>query len=83
MKDDYSQFVLFLLFINYVANFLVVLLFAHPQINNRMLTCNPLLYIYCVDEIFKRSKKREFIFAFFAFFSVLSCLMQSGSYGFA
>jgi Gpi18-like mannosyltransferase len=74
-------------FINFFVNFIVLVLFAHPQINNRALTANPLLYIYCADEIIKFAQNKSvqgfFIISFFVVFSVLSCIMQTGSYGFA
>ncbi len=89
-KNDlpYKSFLL-TSFLNFLFNYLIVLLIAHPQINNRVLTTCPILYFYCADNIaqFCRSKNTHktglFIVVFFIIFSILGCVMQTGSYGFA
>lgn len=76
-------------FINCLALFFVVLFFAHPQINNRIFSACPVFYFFCTDEILKLATRRRFYFrgflilVFFIVFSILSCLLQVGSYGFA
>jgi hypothetical protein len=75
--------------INYFAIFLVILFLAHPQINNRMLSTCPLIYFYASDEVIKFCRspsfywKGFFVLSFFITFSIISCIMQVGSYGFA
>jgi len=72
---------------NYLINFLIVLLIAHPQINNRVLATCPILYFYCADQVFLFCKNKPsyglFIITFFFVFSILGCIMHTGSYGFA
>jgi Gpi18-like mannosyltransferase len=76
-------------FINFFINFLIVVFIAHPQINNRVYATSPILFFYCADEVLKFSistklnLKGLFIIIFFAVFSILGCIMQVGSYGFA
>ena len=77
--------------INFIANFLIIALIAHPQINNRLLSGCPILYLLISDDIidFIENNKtgnyrRGFlILLFFISFSILGCIMQVGSYGFA
>jgi Gpi18-like mannosyltransferase len=75
--------------INFIANFLILLFFAHPQISNRVLTSSPLLYIYCSDEVIKFVNLKRFYlkgFSTICVFLVVSgigCIMYTGSYGFA
>jgi Gpi18-like mannosyltransferase len=84
----YSSFIISS-FINLLVNLLIVIFIAHPQINNRVYSTSPILYFYCADEIFKFSLttklnlKGMYIIIFFAVFSILGCIMQVGSYGFA
>ena len=74
-------------FINFLVLYLVLIFIAHPQINNRLLSGCPLLYLFLIDDILDylegKSKIGLFIILFFLSFSILSCLMQVGSYGFA
>lgn len=76
-------------FINYFVLFIVVLLLAHPQINNRQMAACPLLYLISSEEVSLYIKsgrlylKGFLIIVFFITFSVLGCIMQVGSYGFA
>ena len=77
--------------INYLANFLILIFLAHPQINNRLLSGCPILYLFISDEVIDflennhdGNYKRGFaILLFFITFSILGCIMQVGAYGFA
>ena len=77
--------------INYLANFLILVFLAHPQINNRLLSGSPILYLFICDDIidfFENNhngnyKKGLAILLFFVIFSLLGCIMQVGAYGFA
>ena len=77
--------------LNYLINFLILILIAHPQINNRLLSGCPILYlIICEDVIdyIENNKKGNYkkgfiILLFFISFALLGCIMQVGSYGFA
>ena len=77
--------------INYLANFLIIAFLAHPQINNRLLSGNPILYLFICDDIadfIQNNKKGNYkigfaILLFFIVFSILGCIMQVGAYGFA
>ena len=77
--------------LNYLVNFLIVVFIAHPQINNRLLSGCPILYLAICDDVIdfmennkKGNYKKGFaILLFFISFSILGCIMQVGSYGFA
>lgn len=77
--------------INYLANFLILVFLAHPQINNRLLTGCPILYLFICDDIIDfiennqsgNYKKGFAILLFFITFSIIGCIMQVGAYGFA
>ena len=77
--------------INYLANFLILVFLAHPQINNRLLSGCPILYLFICDDVIdfiennkKGNYKKGFaIMIFFVTFSILGCIMQVGAYGFA
>jgi Gpi18-like mannosyltransferase len=76
--------------VNFIINVAIIVLIAHPQINNRFYTTCPIVYLYCSEEIFKYTSPKErqsktgiFIITFFLFFSILGCIMHVGSYGFA
>ena len=77
--------------INYLANFLILVFLAHPQINNRLLSGCPILYLMISDDVidflennYKGNYKKGFaILLFFTTFSILGCVMQVGAYGFA
>ena len=77
--------------LNYLINFLIVIFIAHPQINNRILSGCPILYLEICNDVVdflennkKGNYKRGFaILLFFISFAVLGCVMQVGSYGFA
>jgi Gpi18-like mannosyltransferase len=77
--------------INYLANFLILVLLAHPQINNRLLSGCPILYLFISDEVIDflennrdgNYKKGFAILLFFMTFSILGCIMEVGAYGFA
>jgi hypothetical protein len=77
--------------LNYLINFLIVALIAHPQINNRILSGCPILYLAICSDVVdfleknrKGNYKRGFaILLFFISFALLGCVMQVGSYGFA
>ena len=77
--------------LNFLVNFLILVFIAHPQINNRILTACPILYLAICDDVIdfmennKRGNyKRGFaILLFFGSFALLGCIMQVGAYGFA
>ena len=77
--------------LNYLINFLILVFIAHPQINNRLLTACPILYLAISGDIIdfiENNKKGNYkkglaIFIFFINFAILGCIMQVGSYGFA
>jgi Gpi18-like mannosyltransferase len=77
--------------INYLANFLILVFIAHPQINNRLLSGCPILYLFVSDDVFDyllnnkngNYKKGFAILLFFVTFSIVGCIMQVGAYGFA
>ena len=77
--------------INYLANFLILVFLAHPQINNRLLTGCPILYLLICDDVIDfienkkegNYKKGFAILLFFVTFSIMGCIMQVGAYGFA
>ena len=77
--------------INYLANFLILVFIAHPQINNRLLSGCPILYLLISDDIIDyigNNKNGNYnkgfaILLFFITFSILGCIMQVGAYGFA
>ena len=77
--------------LNYLVNFLILVFIAHPQINNRLLSGCPILYLaICKDVIdfIENNKKGNYkkgfaILLFFISFAILGCIMQVGSYGFA
>ena len=64
---------------------------AHPQINNRILSGCPILYLIICDDVLDfmennkkgNYKKGKAIVLFFFCFALLGCIMQVGSYGFA
>lgn len=67
----------------------VLIFMAHPQINNRLLPGCPILYFFLSDDIILFLKSGKIysrgllIIIFYISFSLLSCIMQVGSYGFA
>lgn len=75
----------------YLVLLMMVLIFmAHPQINNRLISGTPILYYFLSEEIEnflessqKGSIKGFLVLIFFVSFSLLSCVMQVGQYGFA
>ena len=77
--------------INYLANFLILVFIAHPQINNRLLSGCPILYLFISDDVLDylmnnkdgNYKKGFAILLFFVTFSIVGCIMQVGAYGFA
>jgi len=77
--------------INYIANFLILVFIAHPQINNRLLSGSPILYLFICDDVIDyldnnrngNYKKGFAIILFFVTFSIIGCIMQVGAYGFA
>ena len=77
--------------INFLANFLILVFIAHPQINNRLLSGCPILYLFIYDDVVDflennkngNYKKGFAILLFFVTFSILGCIMQVGAYGFA
>ena len=77
--------------LNFLANFLILVFLAHPQINNRLLSGCPILYLFICDDVIdfiennkKGNYKKGFaIMIFFITFSILGCIMQVGAYGFA
>ena len=77
--------------INYIANFLILVFIAHPQINNRLLSGSPILYLFICDDVIDyldnnrngNYKKGFSIILFFVIFSIIGCIMQVGAYGFA
>ena len=77
--------------INYLANFLILVFLAHPQINNRLLSGCPILYFFLSDDVIDflennhegNYKKGFAILLYFVTFSILGSIMQVGSYGFA
>jgi len=85
-KKNREIFFLFTL-VNYVANFLIIILIANIQIINRVATCNPILFIYCSELIMKYKKQQnrlgKFMLIVFISYSIIGCIMHSGSYGYA
>ena len=77
--------------LNYLVNFLILVFIAHPQINNRLLSGSPILYLFICDDVIDfiennrkgNYKKGLFILLFFISFALLGCIMQVGAYGFA
>ena len=73
--------------INLILLDFVLIFIAHPQINNRLISGYPIIYLILSDDIIsfikEKSLKGFIILLFFITFSLLSCLMQVGSYGFA
>ncbi len=74
--------------INFIANFIVVTTIANFQIVNRILTANPIIYVLCSDEVLlyksnKNNKLGKYILIVFIIYSILGCVMQPGSYGYA
>ena len=77
--------------LNFLVNFLILVFIAHPQINNRILTACPILYLAICDDVIdfmennkKGNYKRGFaILLFFGSYALLGCIMQVGAYGFA
>ena len=77
--------------LNYLINFLILVFIAHPQINNRILSGCPILYLIICDDVLDfmennkkgNYKKGKAIVLFFFCFALLGCIMQVGSYGFA
>lgn len=74
-------------FVNFFVNFFLVVFFAHPQIINRVITCNPLLYFFFADKIFefinKKNKVGKYVLISFLILGVVGCVMYPGVYGFA
>ena len=75
--------------INLLLMEIVLIFMAHPQINNRLLSGCQIIYYSISDEVIdfikngQYSKRGLFILLFFISFSILSCIMQVGCYGFA
>ena len=77
--------------LNYLINFLILVFIAHPQINNRLLSGCPILYLTICNDVIdclENNKKGNYkkglaILLFFISFAILGCIMQVGSYGFA
>ena len=77
--------------LNYLVNFLILVFIAHPQINNRLLSGCPILYLFICEDVIdfiennkKGNYKKGFaILLFFISFAILGCIMQVGAYGFA
>ena len=77
--------------LNYLINFLILVFIAHPQINNRILSGCPILYLTICSDVMDfmdknkngNYKKGKAIVLFFFSFALLGCIMQVGSYGFA
>ena len=77
--------------LNYLVNFLILVFIAHPQINNRLLSGSPILYLFICDDVIDfiennrkgNYKKGLFILLFFISFALFGCIMQVGAYGFA
>ena len=77
--------------LNFAVMFFVLVLIAHPQINNRLLSGCPIIYVFlCLDikDFMDDNKNGNYwkgflCLLFFICFSILSCVMQVGSYGFA
>ena len=77
--------------LNYLFNFLVLVFMAHPQINNRLLSSCPILYLAIsrdVIDFLENNRKGNYyegfaILFFFITFALLGCIMQVGAYGFA
>ena len=78
---------IFYSYINFLINFILVVFFAHTQIINRVITCNPLLYFFYADKIsdFTKRKSRtgRYIIFSFLFVAIIGCVMYPGGYGFA
>jgi len=72
---------------NFIVNFLVVFLIANIQIINRVITSNPLIYVFCSEVLvnYKNSNNGfgKFVLIIFIAFSIVGCIMQSASYGYA
>ena len=75
--------------INLLFMEIVLIFMAHPQINNRLLAGCPIIYYFISDDVIdfikngQHSKRGLLILVFFVSFSILSCIMQVGCYGFA
>ena len=73
--------------VNLIVLVFVLIFIAHPQINNRLISGCPIIYLILSDDIISfiknKSIKGFLIILFFVTFSLLSCLMQVGCYGFA
>jgi uncharacterized membrane protein YhaH (DUF805 family) len=75
--------------INLLFMVIILIFMAHPQINNRLLSGCPIIYYFISDEVIdfikngQYSKKGLLVLLFFISFSILSCIMQVGCYGFA
>ena len=77
--------------LNFLVNFLILVFIAHPQINNRLLSGCPILYLAISEDVIdylENNKKGNYykgysILIFFISFAILGCIMQVGAYGFA
>ena len=86
-KNKIKEIFYLFAFTNFLANFLVVSTIANIQIINRVLTANPILYFFCSDKLIdykiNDSKIGKFILIIFISYSIIGCVMQPSSYGFA
>ena len=73
--------------VNLIVLVFVLVFIAHPQINNRLISGCPIIYLILSEDIIyfikDKSIKGFLIILCFVTFSLLSCLMQVGCYGFA
>jgi len=86
-KENNREIFFIFTFVNFIANFLIVVLIANIQIINRVSTSNPILFIYCSDLIMEYKKHKnpfgKFILVVFISYSIIGCIMHCASYGYA